>query len=64
MTDETMTITAGENYTLTEAANFLRCSYGFLYNRLIDGKVGHAKMGNRYIIKGAELLRLSEVGLD
>lgn len=55
---------AGQVYTIKEVADFLSVSYGFIYGRIQDGKIAHVKMGNQYRIRGEEVIRLTEVGLD
>lgn len=62
--NEVRQVEEGVNYTIQEGAEFLRCCYNFLYRKTRDGKVAHSRMGRGYLIKGEELMRIAEVGLE
>ena len=58
--DKLIEVTKSSVHTLQEGADFLRCSYGWLYAEVRAGKIDHFKLGNQYRLKGETLINLTE----
>jgi len=52
-------IDQNQRYTIPEAAEYLRCSQAYVYQKIASGKVQTLKDGRRTYIHGSELIRVS-----
>lgn len=44
-------------FSVSESADYLRCSQSFVYKLLAKGTIRRTKVGSRTLITGAELLK-------